>query len=249
MTVVGATSATLLADLVARGEVAISRTVRVVSTAALAAATAWAADSYVVDGVSLGVPRAMLVAVPVLAGTWLLLSRRPGWGLLVLVAFSLVQAAGNNPIQRGVEPLTANPLALTIEEISHHESGDEGWIAFDLSAQVTGTLVASGVNSVSGLSFYPDRDAWEVLDPTHAFEGIWNRYAHLEFKAAPRGADTTMELMWADLIFLTVDPCSRALVEIGVRYVLAPAGLVDGCGRSVATVAYQGIEVEIRAVR
>ena len=222
----------------------LPRLVRWTSVGAFAAAVLWAGDNYRVEGVALVMTTATIVAVPIVAGVALLLGRRPAAGLVVLAAFTAVQAVNINPLQRGLGPIAENSLADVAASITARD-GDGGWAVFELGDTVKGTLIAAGVDVVSGVSFYPDRTAWEALDPAGEYEDQWNRYARLTFTAAPPGAPPAFDVPFADALIVDVDPCGDGLRMLGVRYVVSSSGVASACAVRVRTLTYQGTPVII----
>jgi hypothetical protein len=217
--------------------------IRWTSVGVFAAASLWAADTYRVEGVALVMTHAALVAVPVIAGVALLLGRRPALGLALLTAFTAVQAANINPLQRGLDPILDNPVARAVRAVS--DGDDAGWAVFEHGDVVKGTLIASGVDVVSGVAFYPDRSAWDLLDPDGAFEDHWNRYARVTFTVGGRGTPPVMEAPFADALIVRLDPCGDELRDLGVRYVVSASAVAEQCAVGSTTVTYQGAPVTI----
>ena len=242
LTVAGALAAALMAQRASTEPPA--PLVRWTSVAVFAGACLWAADTYTVDGVAIVMTTAAAVAAPVVAGVALLLSRRAAAGMAVLAAFTAVQAANIQPLQRGLAPIMDNQLARVASDIEA-EDGGGGWVAFDVGATVRGTLVATGADVVSGVSFYPDEQAWSRLDPDGEYEDVWNRYAHVFFTVAPPATEPVIELLQDDALVVHVDPCAEELRRLGVRYVVSTDGAASACGVDVATVTYQGTALTI----
>ena len=247
LTLAGALAAALLSDVLAASEPP-TRLVRWTSVGVFVAASLWAADNYTVDGVAIVMTTAAVAVVPLAFGVALLLGRRPAVGMALLAAFTAVQAANINPLQRDLAPILDNPLARAATRIEESDGG-RGWVSFDLPATVRGTLVATGADVVSGVSFYPDRQAWSVLDPTGQYESVWNRYAHAVFTVGAPDTAPTIELLQRDALLVRVDPCAPELRRLGVRYVVSAAGAADACAVDVASVTYQGAPVTIQRLR
>lgn len=215
-----------------------ARGTRLAATAAFAAVQGWAAGHYLVDEkpIDLRVAFALLVVVSV--GVFLALGRRPLAGLLVLVAFSAWQASQINPIQRGVDPLTESPLRAAIDDVSRAEHDASGWVAVASDPLVKGTITAAGVNHVSGVSPYPDRAAWKVVDPSGAHETTWNRYAHVSFALAPAGSPPRVELQGTDGVLVIVDPCGLELTKLEVEFLVVQNQELSSCVTEVDRVPH-----------
>ena len=198
----------------------------------------WAALRYTVDYEPVDLRVAAGLAVVAVAGVALALTRRPVIGLAVLAAFGLWQASLVNPLQDGVGPLTTSALRMEIDNLRGQAPAGAGWIAFGDDHTVRGTLAASGVNNLSGVSPYPDEADWRELDPDRANRDLWNRYAHVYFVAGPEGSDPEFSLRSADVLEVTVDPCSPALDRLGVAFVVTAGAEPERCARPVARVRH-----------
>ena len=203
------------------------------------AASWWAATDYTVDEKSIDLGVAALLAAVATTGVALALSRRPAAGLAVLAGFTVWQASLINPLQQGVEPLTENALRHKVDELRRQSPADAGWIVFSADQTVRGTITAAGVNNLAGVSPYPDRVAWRVLDPEEEAERYWNRYAHIAFEPGPPGETPAFRLAGQDDLRVTLDPCSPALVRLGVRFVVTQGFELQGCGQALARIPHR----------
>lgn len=233
----GVVALALLINYQAMSRCRIPRWIGVTSAAVFAAAQAWGATKYTVEGRPVDLRLAAVFILIVTTGVILALGRRPAAGLVVLALFTFWQASMINPFQRGVEPLTATPLRKAIDAVRVRDQGG-GWVAFSGDRVVKGTLTASGANNLSGVSPYPDADSWRILDPESDDEDVWNRYAHVSFLPGHPGQAATFELTFADSFTITVDPCSAALEQLGVRFMVAQGFELHTCVRPLARVAH-----------
>ena len=208
-------------------------------TALFAGAQWWAATGYTVDERSIDLAGAAVLAAIATAGVALTLGRRPLLGMAVLAGFTLWQASLINPLQQGVEPLTRSALRQEVDELARQAPPDAGWIAFSADQTVRGALTAAGVNNLAGVSPYPDRAAWRVLDPDGKAERYWNRYAHVAFDPGAPGHAPEFRLEGQDDLRVKVDPCAPALVRLGVRFVVTQGFQLDGCGQALARIPHR----------
>ena len=208
------------------------------SVAMCGAALAWGASRFSVEGTHIDKRLAAVFVLVVLVGLALSLGRRPVAGLVILVLFSSLQASRINPVQEGLGPLTKSPLRHAVDSVKRGAPVDAGWIAFSVDATVKGTLTAAGVNNLSGVSPYPDYAAWRLLDPELKSEKIWNRYAHVSFLVGAPGAAPSFLLRAGDDVAVTVDPCSRAVRDLGTQFAVTQGFEIGSCVRRVAKVPY-----------
>lgn len=208
-------------------------------TSVFAATSIWAAGNYLVDNAPPDLGFASFLVIAVCVGIALAFSSRPSTGFLVLVAFTAWQTSLINPLQRGTAPLTASPLRVAIDKVRTAGDPNAGWATFDVDPIVKGTLTASGVDHVTGVSPYPDVQTWRRLDPTGANKSVWNRYAHISLSAGRAGSAPAFELLSADSLKATVDPCGREIQLLHVEYFVTMEGGTEiPCAVPMASVVY-----------
>ena len=225
-------------DRLARWQVAASAGV-------FGAALAWAARGYTVDHRHIDLVPAAALGLVAVAGVALALGRRPVAGLAVLALFGGWQSSLVNPVQRGLDPLTRSPLRAAVDSVLSEAPAGAGWVAFEADATVRGTLTAAGVDNLAGVSPYPDRPAWRVLDPALAHQEDWNRYAHVSFATGAPGSAPAFTLRAPDDLVVTLDPCSPALRRLGVRYAVTQGAGIGPCARPVARVRHGRSDVVV----
>ncbi|MFW2382253.1 MAG: DUF7657 domain-containing protein, partial [Acidimicrobiales bacterium] len=178
------------------------------------------AVTYGVGGVTVNpLTAAALLAVVAVGIGYCLQQPNRRLGLTVLVIFSLLQASQINPLQVGVEPITDARLSNEVRELAFTAEPETGWVVFSADRPVrdelilNGLVTATGVNHVSGVSPFPDHDAWRTLDPEGRYENAWNRYGRVSFVAGSPGTDPIVELSAFDAIQVTIDPCDQILTD------------------------------------
>src|SRR5262249_3864238 len=67
----------------------------------------------------------------------------------------------------------------------------------------------------------PQLELWRRLDSSGAYEGIYNRYAHVQLAVAGHGHEATFMSPKDDTMVVTVSPTDPALLSMGARYGLA----------------------------
>ena len=134
-----------------------------------------------------------------------------------------------NPIQVGLGPLLRAPLMRQIDEVSARYPGDAGWVLSGGDTNGYGVLLASGVPLVSGLSLYPDDDAWEILDPSREYEPVWSRFARVSFSIVPGDEAPVISLPYEDAVSVEIGACRSELAELGVRLVVAQEPISSPC--------------------
>jgi len=195
----------------------------------------WGAGAYTVDGHPIDVRVAVVLLAVVSTGVALAVGGAVRSGLAVLVAFSLWTGLLINPIRVGLDPLTDNQLARTIDRVGAAQP--EGvWAVFSDDAYVKGVLTASGHPGLAGISTYPDEDAWKVLDPELDDDEAWNRYGNITLVQGEPGSAPQMVSPSPDSITLQVDPCDAGLRRLSVRFVVLDGDPDLPCGSRAASV-------------
>src|SRR5690606_11191837 len=119
-----------------------------------------------------------------------------------LAVFAVVSWSLVNPWVRGLSALEEDPLAHALGRLPAAENPRT--IVFgnlDLVAKVR----AAGLQSVSGVTLYPDREVMSALLP--AQEELWNNYGNYLWEPAGPGAQMVLRPFRGTLRTLHVDPC------------------------------------------
>ena len=123
-----------------------------------------------------------------------------------------------NPIQRGTEVVTENPLYLEIQKRAEEEP-DKGWAVVDAYYPATNLPQMAGALCFNTTQTYPDPDRWRLFDSDGNQEDIYNRYCHIE---AHLGSETDLTLEAPDRVSVILDKFS--LEEMGIKYILTTNG-------------------------
>ena len=168
------------------------------------------------------------------------LTRLPRSGIFVglTAGLLLVAAVGSNPLLMGLGDIRSSPAANKARSFAAQSEADGTlWVAD--SHVISALLVANGVPSLSGYQITgPDTQAWEELDPDHAYESAWNRgasYLYFSF-VLPEGAPPGRPVVTApqnDGIQVSADPCWIADSSFEVRHLLALGTVDSPCAKQV----------------
>ena len=101
-------------------------------------------------------------------------------------------------------------------------------------------LIASGLQTLSSPSIYPNAKAWRILDPQHP--RVWNRYAGLKSVPAPSGSPPKATVVGAFRASVTVaiDPCGSPAGRLGVGFVVSGSPLIDSCLQLATKTTFEG---------
>ena len=91
---------------------------------------------------------------------------------------------------------------------------------------------------VSGVSRYPDYEAWKVLDPDLKYEDAWNRYGHIFVSTGEEGSDPVISSPQGDVIQVVLDPCDARLSELNVRVLVTQNLEISRCGKLIERVKW-----------
>lgn len=151
---------------------------------------------------------------------WLLFRKYLKTGLLLLLAFGVLQFSQVNPLQRGIRPLSENSVSQLVFDVLQENPKLDNWFLLGGDAYVRGSLEASPINLLSGVSRYPDRKFWNIFDPKSKYVEYWNRYGHIYTSAGPIGFEPQISSDSPDTISLKIDPCDSRLKSIGVDVIV-----------------------------
>ena len=138
-----------------------------------------------------------------------------------LICFSCFIGLTIHPVMIGLDSIYSKPIAAKVRELA--TDTDEKWISLDPSIVGSSYLIACGASTINSVNAYPNLDLWYRLDPSHLFEHIYNRYAHVTVRLTDE--DTTFDLGGADHIILNLS--YNDLIVAGVRYIHSPKPLVS----------------------
>lgn len=149
--------------------------------------------------------------------------------LLLMLAFSLFSVFHIHPLYQGLGPLANTKLITTMTTLS---KPDDNWASVDDFYMENFGIVA-GVESVTGMQFYPDVDFWKQVQGESA-DIVYNRFARILFVTTPREAPLT--LAGADGFYVQLT-CSE-FVQAEVDYFLANQPLQAPCLEEVKQIPY-----------
>lgn len=208
----------------------ISRKVRIVSLLTFGFVQFWAAGLYRVEASEVNPWKPLLISGFLIIAMWLITGRLWKVGGAILIVFASVQAIQVNPIQHGAEALLKNPVSELVEEIEDASPGQEGWVVLGGDVYVRGTIEATGVDFVSGISRYPNSETWKILDPDGRYTDAWNRYAHVVVEAGPALEPPVITSPQADVVKVALDPCDGRLQKMDVTIIVTQDFEFSACG-------------------
>lgn len=134
-----------------------------------------------------------------------------------------------NPLQQGIDEITESTEYQMIYEIT--ESDPEGlWIAEDMSYPITNLLITAGAPTINSTNVYPAMDRWELLDPDHSMEEVYNRYAHIRINLT-QAKTQFVEGDSPDVFTLNLN--YEDLQKLDVKYIFTDRDLSEYTGDSV----------------
>jgi hypothetical protein len=167
------------------------------------------------------------VALVLAAGAGLLvLGRLPrtaaaGLGLLALVTYLPV-----NPVYRGLGPLDHDPVVRTLVPMVRTDQGLRA-VAYGHSLELSPLVIASGAQTLSGLTVYPDAEVWQHLAPGQ--EPNWNQYSKYDWIADPTASRPIIRRVSGTQQDLVVNPCSEQVRRLDIDVSLSPDPIDAEC--------------------
>ena len=152
---------------------------------------------------------------------------RPLVSVAGLTAFGLLVSLSANPLVSGLSQTRDSAVAKTARAIASEPSGSGAWVGE--TYEVASLLTTAGVQNLSGVNLYPNVPAWELIDPNHQYENVWNRYAQAVWSFDTTSKVPVMRLVQADMIEVTVNPCDPVLDNFNVRHLVTPRRMAGPC--------------------
>lgn len=156
-------------------------------------------------------------------------------------AISILSVIGVNPITVGSGDLLQSSAAHVVGSIKNTDI--EGrWATDDLFTDAL--VTASGASMLAGQQFWgPNKDAWQIVDPSLNNEPVWNRGASSIILRWDVGLlYAKFESPQSDLILITVDPCSPMLSEFNLNFVMASRPLDASCLKLLKVIKWTGVD-------
>lgn len=146
----------------------------------------------------------------------------------MLLAFSIAAAyLGGfkvNPVVLGAGGVEGKVALSAVRDAS---TDRDVWAAVNADARLGNAPLAVGRKTIDCVNVYPNLELWRKLDPTGAFEQVYNRYAHVSISlVADRGQTPLFQLMAPDAFTVTVT--ADELRILGVTRVLSTDGELEG---------------------
>lgn len=155
--------------------------------------------------------------------------RRP-WPVVGALAVCLAAGADTNPVVHGVGELRQSAAAHNARALIDRAEGEGTLIATNTLA-ANALFVANGAPMLTGYQVTgPIEEEWEKVDPTRAYEDVWNRgasYLYVELDGPRR--TPVVEAPVPDTIIVRTDPCWLAESDLDVGYVVSTIPLASRC--------------------
>jgi hypothetical protein len=150
---------------------------------------------------------------------------------LLLAGYCAWSWALVNPLYKGVGPLDREPITKAMRVV---ETANPGTIASVYGDSRLSSLVAgSGVQSLSGVTFYPDEAVMQKLAPTQ--RDLWNNFASWEWIADPTQKPAHIQQVRGTLMRLYINPCAPETLSLGMTWTISQKPIDVPCLRLVDT--------------
>ena len=228
--------------------VTVSRSIRIAAVPVFSFVQLWTAGLYRVELNEVNPWRPIFVIVLLTIGFLFVTSKRWLVGSVVLIAFGLFQTVNINPLQRGADALLENPVSQLVNKVESSSATDSGWLMLGGDVYVRGSIEATGVDFLSGISRYPNHETWEKLDPTRQYVDAWNRYAHLVVETGVPGSLPVISTPQTDVVKIVLDPCDSRLSTLGVTKIVTQDYSLAGCGTLVGETTWGSRVIRVYSI-
>jgi hypothetical protein len=155
----------------------------------------------------------------VAAGRW------PRATAVLLAAFATWSFALVNPLYRGLGPLDSDPLVKALRPIAEQRQGDRVMVIGD--GRLVALVRASGLESLSGTTFYPNAELMQRLAPSQ--RNLWNNYATYAWRADPSQEGMRIRQVHGTSMELYLNPCAPDITALGAAWAVSQEPLTGAC--------------------
>lgn len=163
---------------------------------------------------------AILLALPLAATVYFILSKRYIIGMLIFLLFSFLSNYTVNPLYYGTAILTNNSLSQYIRD---YPNDNKYWIAQDIYLE--NIAIINGKKSLSGVFSYPQKNIWYSIDSGKS-EFLYNRYAHVSYNIDQDPSvqrATGFVPTGADQLVISTEICSNFIKQSNVGHIVSSA--------------------------
>jgi hypothetical protein len=154
-------------------------------------------------------------------------------GALLLACFAAWSWALVNPLYRGLGPLDHDPVVRALRPVALADPGARVLVFAD--TKIVALVRASGVQTLSGVTFYPDEGLMQELVPDQ--RNLWNNYANYRWVASSDSRRAFIRQMKGTSMELHIYPCARKVLELGPKWAVSDARLDGSCLRLLSVIS------------
>jgi hypothetical protein len=148
----------------------------------------------------------------------LLWHRLAPYAVAMLVLGAIASWALVNPWYVGLGPLTRDPVVQVMTSLS--EGGPPQRVTVYGGGRLPWLVQASGAETLSGVTYYPDAAVWASLAPDQQL--LWNNYSKYVWEPDPALDDHALiEPRVGTLRTLLIDPCARSTLALHIDWALS----------------------------
>jgi len=126
--------------------------------------------------------------------------------ITVITLYTIYLSIWFNPlVQGGTSLIKENNLSKEILELNRQNGENTTWISYD-SLELANLFRRIGVKALNGVHFFPQFEMWGKLDPEMKFKSVYNRYAHVIFKAGENPDEIKFANPRHDVVVVTIHP-------------------------------------------
>jgi hypothetical protein len=133
------------------------------------------------------------------------------------------------PLYEGLGPLDREPIVKAMRDVEEANPGTVAAVYGD--SRLSSLVAASGVQSLSGVTFYPDEEVMQKLAPTQ--RGLWNNFASWEWIADPTRDPAFIVQKRGTWMQLFINPCAPETLSLGMTWTVSQKPIDVPCLRLV----------------
>jgi hypothetical protein len=144
---------------------------------------------------------------------------------LLLAGYCAWSWALVNPLYRGLGPLDRERIVQAMRAVEEESPGTIAAVYGE--SRLTALVAGSGVQSVSGVTFYPDPELMQKLAPTQ--RNLWNNYASWVWIADTTRNPAFIKQVQGTSMQLFINPCAPETLSIGMTWTVSQKPIDAPC--------------------
>jgi hypothetical protein len=197
--------------------------------------TVWSSLQLPVDRAELSMAAVVVCGSLVAIGfAFVAAGRSPRTAATALACFAVWSWCLVNPLYHGLGAFDDHPVVRAMRPVAEANPGVK--VEVYGNSGLVALVRASGAQSLSGVTFYPNEPLMRRLAP--AQREVWNNFAKYRWVADPAAAPVQLGPLVVSNVMTQVDPCAPEILDLGAEWAVSDRRLEFPCLQAVDEIAY-----------